>query len=200
MIKNLLFDLGGVIMNIRRQNCEDAFRRLGFKDIDSFLGDYGQTGPFAALEEGSIGEAEFRDAVRAHIDHPVTDEEIDAAFNAFLLGIPVERLRRLRELRKSYGIYLLSNTNPIMWRQDIAKAFTQEGLATADYFDGMVTSYEAGCCKPDPRIFDYVVEKLGIKPEETLFFDDSEANIDAARKQGFNGCHVAPGDEFYDLI
>lgn len=187
-------------MNIRRQNCEDAFRRLGFKDIESFLGDYGQTGPFAALEEGSIGETEFRDAVRAHIDHPVTDEEIDAAFNAFLLGIPVERLRRLREFRKSYGIYLLSNTNPIMWRQDIAKAFTQEGLATADYFDGMVTSYEAGCCKPDPRIFDYVVEKLGIKPEETLFFDDSEANIDAARKQGFNGCHVAPGDEFYDLI
>lgn len=200
MIKNLLFDLGGVIMNIRRQNCEDAFRRLGFKDIDRFLGDYGQTGPFAALEEGAINESEFRDAVRAHIDHPVTDEEIDAAFNAFLLGIPVERLRRLRELRKSYGIYLLSNTNPIMWRQDIAKAFTQEGLTTADYFDGMVTSYEAGCCKPDPRIFDYVVEKLGILPEETLFFDDSMANIEAARKQGFNGCHVAPGDEFYDLI
>ncbi|MCM1092511.1 MAG: HAD family phosphatase [Lachnospiraceae bacterium] len=200
MIKNLLFDLGGVIMDIRRENCEEAFRALGMADIGDFLGDYGQTGPFAALEEGAIGESEFRDEVRRHIPHAVTDAEIDSAFNAFLVGIPVKRLEKLRELREKYGIYLLSNTNPIMWDSKIAEEFRKEGKEREDYFDGMVTSFEAKCYKPDRRIFDYVVEHLGIKPEETLFFDDSQANVDAASALGFNACHVAPGTEFYELI
>lgn len=200
MVKNLLFDLGGVIMDIRRGNCEAAFRALGMADIGDFLGDYGQTGPFAALEEGAIGEKEFRDEVRRHIPRAVADEEIDAAFNEFLVGIPVKRLAWLRKLRENYGVYLLSNTNPIMWNSKIAAEFRKEGREREDYFDGMVTSFEAKCYKPDRRIFDYVVEHLGIRPEETLFFDDSKANVDAAAALGFNTCHVAPGTEFYELI
>ncbi len=200
MIKNLLFDLGGVIMDIRRENCEEAFRKLGMADIGDFLGDYGQTGPFAALEEGTIDPEVFRDEVRRHIPQPVTDDEIDNAFNQFLVGIPVERLRQLHELRKKYGVYLLSNTNHIMWDSKIADEFRKDGLRREDYFDGMVTSFEAKCCKPDPRIFDYVVEHLGILPEETLFFDDSQANVDAAITLGFNAVRVAPGTEFYELI
>lgn len=200
MIKNLLFDLGGVIMDIRRENCEEAFLELGMADIGEFLGDYGQKGPFAALEEGKISEEEFRAEVRAHIPAEVTDEQIDRAFNRFLIGIPVKRLQELRKLRETYRLYMLSNTNSIMWRQDIAKAFTQEGLTVDDYFDGIVTSFEAGCCKPDPRIFRLVEAKFGILPEETVFFDDSQANVDAAAKLGFGTRHVAPGTEFYQLL
>ena len=129
MIKNLLFDLGGVIMDIRRENCEEAFRQLGMADIGEYLGDYGQKGPFAALEEGKISEEEFRAEVRKHIAREVSDEEIDRAFNRFLTGIPVRRLEELRKLRGKYKLYMLSNTNSIMWRQDIAKAFRQEGLS-----------------------------------------------------------------------
>ncbi len=200
MIKNLLFDLGGVIMDIRRENCEEAFRQLGMADIGEYLGDYGQKGPFAALEEGKISEEEFRAEVRKHIAREVSDEEIDRAFNRFLTGIPVRRLEELRKLRGKYKLYMLSNTNSIMWRQDIAKAFRQEGLAVDDYFDGIVTSFEAKCCKPAPGIFNRVVEKFGIRPEETVFFDDSKANVEAAAKLGFATRHVAPGLEFYEIL
>lgn len=200
MVKNLLFDLGGVIMDIRRENCEQAFRELGMECIGDYLGDYGQKGPFAELEEGMIIEQEFRDRVRALIPREVTDEEIDRAFNRFLTGIPVKRLEELRRLRKDYRLYLLSNTNSIMWRQDIAKYFRQEGRELDDYFDGIVTSFEAKCCKPDPAIFRRVTDKFGILPEETVFFDDSKANVEAAAKLGFGTRHVAPGTEFYELL
>lgn len=200
MIKNLLFDLGGVIMDIRRLNCVASFERLGMKDADSFLGEYSQKGPFLQLEEGAISEEQFRDAVRQFIDGEVSDEEIDGAFCDFLVGIPVHRLKQLRELKKQYGIYMLSNTNSIMWHSRIAEDFRQEGLEREDYFDGIVTSFEAKSIKPDAKIFHTVVEKLGINPEETLFLDDSQKNLDAAAELGFKTLLVAPGSEFFELL
>ena len=200
MIKNLLFDLGGVIMDIRRLNCVASFERLGMKDVDSFLGEYSQKGPFLQLEEGAISEDEFRDAVRQFIDGEVTDEQIDSAFCDFLVGIPVHRLEQLRQLKQQYKIYMLSNTNSIMWRSRIAEDFRQEGLEREDYFDGIVTSFEAKSIKPDAKIFHTVVEKLGIKPEETLFLDDSQKNLDAASKLGFHTLLITPGSEFFELL
>ena len=200
MIKNLLFDLGGVIMDIRRLNCVASFERLGMKDADSFLGEYSQKGPFLQLEEGAIREEQFRDAVRQFIDGEVSDEEIDSAFCDFLVGIPVHRLKQLRQLKQQYKIYMLSNTNSIMWRSRIAEDFRQEGLEREDYFDGIVTSFEAKSIKPDAKIFHTVVEKLGINPEETLFLDDSQKNLDAAAELGFKTLLVTPGSEFFDLL
>ncbi|MDE6359270.1 MAG: HAD-IA family hydrolase, partial [Duncaniella sp.] len=132
--------------------------------------------------------------------HPVTDDEIDRAFDQFLLGIPDHRLRQLRELRKNYGIYLLSNTNPIMFEGFIADQFRKEGLSMADYFDGIVASYEAKCYKPDREIFDYTRKNCGIDGDETLFFDDSAANVEAARDAGFKAVHVPVGAEFTDIL
>ena len=200
MIKNLLFDLGGVIMDIRRLNCVASFERLGMKDADNFLGEYSQKGPFLQLEEGAISEEEFRTAVRALIDGEVSDEQIDSAFCDFLVGIPKYRLEQLRQLKKSYNIYMLSNTNSIMWRSRIAEDFRQEGLEREDYFDGIVTSFEARSIKPDAKIFHTVVEKLGIKPDETLFLDDSQKNLDAAAQLGFHTLLVTPGSEFFELL
>ncbi|WP_304479895.1 HAD family phosphatase [uncultured Duncaniella sp.] len=201
MIKNLLFDLGGVIMDLDRDRCVRAFERLGMKDADDFLGVYGQKGAFLALESGKIDADEFHRQVRPMIDRPeVSDEEIDNAFNEFLVGIPVTRLEALRALRKYYKIYLLSNTNPIMINSRIAEEFRKEGFEMADYFDGIFTSYEAGCCKPGKEIFDYTEREGHIKPDETLFFDDSQANVDAARSYGLNAVLVKPGDEFKNLL
>lgn len=95
---------------------------------------------------------------------------------------------------------MLSNTNPIMWNSRISEEFCKEGRVREDYFDGMVTSFEARALKPDRRIFDYAVNKLGIEPDETLFLDDSETNLKAASKLGFNTALVAPGMEFTDII
>lgn len=201
MIKNLLFDLGGVIMDIKKDNCVEAFRRLGLPDTSSFFGDYGQHGPFAKIEEGAITVDEFHACVKALIPATVTDAEIDAAFMRFLTGIPVERLRELRSLRAAgYGIYLLSNTNPIMWHGKIAEEFRKEGQRIGDYFDGIVTSFEAKALKPKPKIFEYAMSHLGIAPAETLFLDDSQANLDGAAALGFQTALVPEGVEFADVL
>ncbi len=201
-IKNLLFDLGGVIMDIDRMRCVRSFERLGMRNAADYLGDYGQKGPFEALEAGAIEPDEFHCRIKSIIgtDTPVTDGQIDRAFNAFLTGIPLRRLQALRRLRSSYGIYLLSNTNSVMWHSRIASAFRAEGLEMSDYFDGTVTSFEAKALKPGADIFRYAERKLGIVPAQTVFLDDSEANVEAARSLGFAGLHVAPGREFTDIL
>ncbi len=200
MVKNLLFDLGGVIMDIKRDNCVRAFESLGMTNANDLLGEYAQKGAFLALEEGVISPEQFRSEIRNSIPGEVTDKEIDEAFCKFLLGIPTHRLNALDDLRKRYKIYLLSNTNPIMVNSDIKRYFHVCGKDMEDYFDGMVLSYEAKSIKPDRRIFEYAVTHLGIKPEETLFLDDSQKNLDVAALLGFNVALVAPGAEFVDII
>lgn len=201
MIKNLLFDLGGVIIDIDRNRCVEALEKLGVADADSLLGKYVQSGIFADLESGNISAAEFRDALRRHAGNTaLTDSDIDTAFQKFLIGLPERRLEELRELRKKFGVYLLSNTNPIMWNDSIARLFRSEGKEREDYFDGMVASFEARVMKPDAAIFRYTVDKLGIRPEETLFIDDSQANLDAASALGFHTALAVPGRDFADII
>lgn len=200
MIRNILFDLGGVIMDIKKDNCVAALRGLGFGNPEEYLGDYGQKGPFGELESGLISPEQFRDFVRAHSDMALTDRQIDDAFNAFLVGIPVERLRQLQQLRQRYGIYLLSNTNAIMWYSKIADEFRKDGLDIYGYFDGMVTSFEAKALKPSAAIFEYAINHLGIDPRETIFLDDSASNLGGAEAMGFRTALVAPGREFIDVL
>lgn len=200
MIKNLLFDLGGVIMDIDKNCCVRAFAELGLPDADSYFGEYSQKGPFMLIEEGAISVDDFHRELRHDIGRDVTDAAIDAAFCRFLIGIPAARLADLRRLREHYRIYLLSNTNIIMWNSKIKNEFTQESLVREDYFDGIVTSFEARALKPDERIFLYAVDTLGIAPSETIFLDDSQRNLDAAARLGFNTLLVPPGSEFVDLL
>lgn len=188
----LLFDLGGVIMNIKRECAVKAFEELGMADADGFFDPYEQHGSFGLLEAGQISADEFRADVRRQFRPGVTDDEIDSALCEFLRGIPAERLERLKELRqKGYKVYMLSNTNRIMWDRYVLKAFPG-GLD--NYFDGIVTSFEAGVCKPDAKIHDYAIKKLGLNPEETTFFDDGPANIAAAEKSGFK-TRLIQGDD-----
>lgn len=201
MPKNLLFDLGGVIVDICRENCVDAFIGLGLQDADKYFGLYAQTGIFMAIEDGSATKEEFRDFLRPLLSEGTTDAQIDEAFQKFIIGVPRHRLEALRQLRdQGYKIYLLSNTNPIMWSGVLAREFTAEGMCREDYFDGMVTSFEAKCAKPDPKIFRYTIEKLGIDPSDTLFFDDGLVNVEAARAEGFQAVHVLPNTEFTDYL
>lgn len=201
MIKNLLFDLGGVIIDIKRQNCVDAFEALGLENPDSYFGEYAQTGIFMQIEDGSIDTETFHRELARKLPPHVSSAQIDAAFQQFIIGIPAHRLHALRKLKHDgYNIYLLSNTNPVMWNGIIESEFRKEGLDRQSYFDGMVTSFEARAAKPDPEIFRYTIEKLGINPAETLFFDDSQANVDAAIALGFNAVLVEPGTEFTQYI
>lgn len=196
----LLFDLGGVIMDIRRENAVAALEALGMREANDFLGEYGQKGPFLALEKGELTPEEFRAQVRPMLRPGVTDAEIDAAFDRFLTGIPVHRLRALERLHRTRRIYMLSNTNAIMWRGKIAEEFRKDGHDMGYYFDGWVPSFEVHAYKPDAEIFRIARERFGLVPERTLFLDDSEANCRAAAALGFRTAHVRPGTEFMDYI
>lgn len=196
----LLFDLGGVIMDIERSRAVDALRALGMAGADDFLGDYAQKGPFLALERGDITPGEFRDEVRRLLPAGVTDAQIDAAFLRFLVGIPVRRLRALEELHRSHKLYMLSNTNPIMWDTAIADEFRKDGRSMGYYFDGWVASFAVHAYKPDAAIFRKAVEMFSLEPENTLFLDDSKANCLAAEALGFRTAWVRPGTEFTDYI
>ena len=200
MIKNLLFDLGGVIINLNRARAVQRFEAIGLKDADKILGEYAQQGPFGALESGAISVGEFHQRMSDLIPGGASAEAIDSAFLAFLDTIPTARLEALQRLRKHFGIYLLSNTNILMWNTEIRNQFRQNGLDTEDYFDGIVTSFEARVMKPSPEIFRYAETKLNIRPDETLFLDDSELNCRAAADEGWHTLHVTPDKEFTELL
>ena len=193
-IKNLLFDQGGVIVDIERDRCLEELRRLGMEAPERFVGLYKQDGPFFALENGDITLDEFHDELRPLMPSGVTNEQMDYAFSSFIVGIPLHRLQALRQLRKRYKTYILSNTNPLMFEGVIARNFAQEGLDVNAYFDGVTVSYLAHSNKPDR------IATMGIVPEETLFFDDGQENLDAASRLGFKTALVEPGCEFIDII
>lgn len=200
MKATLLFDLGGVIMEIDRLRAVKAFQQLGMDNADDFFDPYCQRGLFLQLERGEISPAEFRDAVRQLFSRHVSDDEIDAGLMQFLIGIPVERLERLQALRRAGNkVFLLSNTNPIMWNAFISSEFRKLGGDISSYFDGGVTSFEAKCCKPDERIYRLAVQNLGIVPADTVFFDDGLTNVEAARALGFKAEHVTADSDFMSL-
>lgn len=200
MIKNLLFDLGGVILDIDRMEAVKALTAIGMRNPAGLLGDYGQKGPFLALERGDITPEEFHSALRPYFDREVSDDAIDAAFCEFLRGIPVERLHALERLHEHYNIYLLSNTNAVQWGRYIIPEFKKDGKEIDHYFDGLIKSFEVKAYKPEEAIYRAVIERLGIKPEETLFLDDSQTNLDAAEKLGFKTALVTADRGFIDIL
>lgn len=204
-IRNLLFDMGGVIINLSIDRSKEAFRELGLENPDELLNAYVQKGAFARLESGAITPQEFFDEIRSVLPEKcrtaATNEVIEEAFSKFLLGLPVDRLRALHDLSAKYNVCLLSNTNAIMWHGKIAALFRQDGHDLDYYFPGgVVASFEAKSMKPDKEIFTYAEKHLNIKPEETLFLDDGPANIIAARQLGFNALLVKPGTDFMNLL
>lgn len=191
-VRNLMFDLGGVIIDLDRQRCVDALVVLGDFHADELLGLSMQKGEFMKLEEGKISATDFYNEMRRRIGRPVSDNEITDAINELLIGIPVERLRLLRELKQHFKVILLSNTNSIMFDTKIADCFAQEGLSVSHYFDDIFLSYRLKACKPHADIFEKVIAQAQIIPEETLFFDDSQQNLDTAAALGFKTYLVTP--------
>ena len=192
-IKNIIFDLGGVIIDLERSKAVEALERLGYKDASALLGEYGQKGPFLMLETGEITSSELYDFLLPHCNEGTTCNDIRDAFEEFLRGIPVERLRMLDKLRdKGYKLYVLSNTNPIMYNHWIENAFRNDGKSINDYFDGIVTSFQERMYKPNPDLFRKVTDRYNLNPEETLMLDDSEANVEAAQSIGLKAKRILP--------
>lgn len=189
----LLFDFGGVLVNLDKQRCIQAFKKLGF-DVAPYLGAYRQSGPFSLLEQGRINVQEFCDSLRQLSHRPeLTNDSIIAAWKSFLTDLPEERLEMLLKLKRHYSVNLLSNTNAIHWSQARDGFFRYKGLEVEDFFDHIFLSYEMGIEKPDPALYAQVVRELSVPADEVLFFDDSEVNCEAARQCGLQSL-LAPAD------
>lgn len=185
-IKNILFDLGGVIITLNKQNALDRFTEIGFPNIEEFLGEFRQKGIFLEYEEGKISPEDFyKEFRRLSGNENISSEDIDSGWQAFLAGIPEYKFELLKELRKKYKVYLLSNTNPSIMGWALSTDFSPEGLPMDAYFDKCYLSFQIGCAKPDREIFDFIVEDSGMIPSETLFLDDGKSNIEIASKLGF---------------
>lgn len=190
-IKNIIFDLGGVVINLDRCHAIRALEKLGIAEAPRLLDEYEQKGPFLKLETGEATASEFFDTMLPLCHPGTTATDIRDAFEEFLIDLPVERLRTIRELRKEgYKLFVLSNTNPIMYNHWIRDAFRQEGKTVNDYFDGIVASFQEGMCKPNPKIFSILVERYHLDPAETLMLDDSEANCKAAESIGLSAVRI----------
>jgi glucose-1-phosphatase len=191
-IRNIIFDLGGVILDIDPQLTIDAFNKLGWKETRQV--DHTSHMPFfLELEIGIDSPETFRNNVRKKIGLPLTDEKIDEAWTAMIVNLPSDRIHYLEELKKNYRIYLLSNTNEIH-RIKFHRMFDQNfGYSFYDLFEQIFYSHEMGVRKPNTEIYLKALKSAGIKPEETLFIDDLQENVAAAESVGLNGLHIIPG-------
>lgn len=201
-VKNLLFDLGGVLVDLWLEKCLDAFHKLGFAGIDKELLDpYYSDGVFGDSELGLVSERELCDYVRREAgDESITDEQINDAYYEFIGEIPDYKLRMLATLKKYYNIYMISNTSSFTYPRIAREEFTKHGLTVNDYFDRIYLSYELHKAKPDAEVFEHILRDAGIKAEETLFFDDAPGNIEAAAHLGFQTYLVSPQEDFRSVF
>lgn len=184
MIKNILLDLGGVVMSINDGEATRRFEKLGLKDASERLDSYVQSGFFGDLEEGKITDEEFRKRLSLEVGKNITWEECQWAWLGYRKNVSQYYLDFISRLRRDgYRVVLASNTNQFMqkWAED---DFDGRGGSIADYFDAMYRSYECGVMKPDERFFRNVLSKEAIVPGETVLVDDSPRNTASACKLG----------------
>lgn len=186
VIKNIVFDLGGVIMTLDPAEALRRFKALGLSDAERYLDSYTQSGIFGNLEEGKITAEDFRSKLSSLTGHELTFDECKHAWLGYRKDVPQRNLDLLKELRaKGYRLILLSNTNPFMMDWALSSEFDGKGSSLNDYFDALYLSYRLGIMKPAPDFFRQVLDNENILPEETLFVDDGQRNVEAAGKLGF---------------
>ena len=206
MIRNLIFDLGGVLVSLDRQRCLGNFStQLGFDNFGDYLNAYAQKGFFAKFESGEINAEQFRNEVKERCTKEgITDQMIDSALNSFLTHVDSYKVKLLLDLKQKYNLLLLSNVNPIAWSRCCELFLEAYGVDIEDVFEKLYLSYEMECSKPGKEIFQKLISDSGIVPEETLFIDDSAANIEAGKEFGIHGllynvdCNLE--DEVYKVL
>lgn len=186
MIKNILFDFGGVFVRLNREESVRRFETLGVHDADGLLDPYQQQGLFLKLEEGQYDKAEFTEALNGAYSLALSEEQVGWALMGFLAEVQQYKFHYIREdLPKELRLLGISNINPFIWEYARSGEMIDGGYSVDDFFEKVYPSYEFGVCKPDRRFFDLIVKESGIRPEETLFIDDGPANTEVARKLGF---------------
>ena len=198
--KTIIFDFGGVLLNLNMQACVDAFARLGYSKIDELIDHYKQKGIFLLFEEGKISSDDFFQELQQIVGNHISREELEKAYLSFLEDIPAYKLELILQLRKQYKILMLSNINEFIFDFCKENHFKKNGHVFEDYFDKVYLSYEMGICKPDSRIFEQMIEDAKLIPQQCLFLDDGIKNIETAQALGFQTYHVQAHEDFSHLF
>ena len=197
-MENYIFDLAGVIINLDLERDTKALNYIGLPDFEGCIQQPEIAVPTLSYLNGLMSEQDYCDTIRPLCREGISDEDILWAMDDVLDIIPESRIQMLLELRKRHKVYLLSNIYDRGW-QIASNAFRKHGVEPEDCFDQLFLSHEMQLAKPDPRIFQAVIDATGISPEETLFFDDSRSNIATAKSMGFQA-HLAPMNKLEDVF
>lgn len=200
-IKNIIFDFGGVIIPIDPMAFAEGLMNLGCTDVVSLHEFFIREQVYTRFEKGEMSPEEFRMMLRSGLNDQVTDAQLDQAWNLIIGEIPPHRVAFLEKLRPKYRTFLLSNTNKIHYDFYQAQFRETYGYPSLDeLFEKAYYSFQLRLHKPDPAIFEFVINDRGLKPEETLFVDDYRSNIEAAINLGLQAIHLADVMEVAEFL
>ena len=200
-IKSIIFDLGGVILNLNYSKTEDEFKKIGVLNFKEFYSQKKQTLLFDDFEKGKIKPEEFISSFKESENLKIKEIDFINAWNAMLLEIPIEKLQFIDGLKKDYKIILLSNTNEIhikKFEEDLKKNNMLKQFYNC--FDKIYYSSRMGKRKPEKSCFNQVLEENGLIAENTLFIDDCIQHIEGAKKAGIKTFHLEKNKSILDLV
>lgn len=199
-IKNIIFDFGGVIVNLARNRCIEAFEKLGVDVRDKLTNNYQHKDLFMQLELGNMTPEAFCNGIRELSTKDLTDDQIYNAWITMLDDVADWKLDLLLDVHDRYNTMLLSNTNIIHWEWSTQHIFNYKGHHLSDFFSQTYLSYELHLIKPDIEIFEYVLTDSSINPKETLFIDDALVNCKAAESLGIRSYMPEPREDWSFLF
>ena len=199
-VKNIVFDLGEVIVDLDFSATEEQFSTLLEMEPSEIFTYEEQTEVFNLLEVGGITPEVFRETLRERCQLKISDQALDVAWNAMLLNIPAGKIQLVQNLRNTYQTFVLSNTNKIHIDCINENLLPQHNLESLEeVFDHVYYSHEIGERKPNAAAFQYILDKHEIIPSESLFIDDKLENIQTAASLGFKTWHLTNREDLYEL-
>lgn len=199
-IRNIIFDFGGVIINIDYDVTIAAFKKLGIDNFEALYSQASQSNLFDDIETGKISPQHFINGLLELLPSGISPNQVVHAWNAMLLDIPKERIKLLQELSVKYRIFLLSNTNSIHIDAALCTWNKTSDTPMESVFETVYFSHIVGMRKPNVEIFDYVCKKHELNPKETLFIDDSIQHIEGAKNSGLQTLHLTGGLDIQDVF
>lgn len=200
-IKNIIFDLGGVVINLDYRLTLGEFRKLGLEDIEKLYTQFNQLPWFDKYDTGGISSEKFLFEFKKWLAPGTTNEQIIHAWNAMLLDFPPERADLLVKLKGRYRTFLLSNTNEIHINYYLGRINEWYGEGAIDnFFEKTYFSNRIGMRKPDREIFEFVLSENGLMACETLFIDDSPQHVEGAKSVGLRAYHLQAPETIVDVF
>lgn len=199
-IKNIIFDLGNVLLDVDFDKSIDAFKKLGISDSHERYSKASQQGFFRDFEKGDISGEEFLSQLHSLTQNKVNEKNLLSAWNAMLGDFPEKRINLLKRLKSRYRLFLLSNTNIIHYDIFTKKLRDQYGTSLSELLEKEYYSFDLHLRKPDPEIFKYALSNSGLIAHETLYIDDTLEHIESARQSGIIAYHLIEGEDLIELL